>query len=180
MPVLSGTWRHLDALDEQMQPRLRAAHSDWQLDHGAGREAWIRFVLRDLLAWGSDLRTDPETLAPLTITADHDTVLTPDFLLADTQSGPDGPKALLLGLIFPDDTPPNARVKGSAWVATPVDRMAKLCRTHRVPLGIVSDGRWWTLVWAPQDGATTSAVFDAGTWPEAADRIVVRAFFSLL
>jgi hypothetical protein len=180
MPVLSGAWQHLDALDEQMRPRLRAAHSDWQHDHGEGREAWIRFVLRDLLSWGSDLRTDPKILTPLAVTADHDIVLTPDFLLADPQSGPDGTEALLLGLIFPDDTPPNARVKGSAWAATPVDRMARLCRHHKVELGLVADGRWWTLVWAPHDGATTSAVFDAITWPEAADRIVVRAFYSLL
>jgi len=180
MPILSSTWRHLDALDEQMRPRLRAAHSDWRLDHGEGRQAWIRFVLRDLLAWGSDLHMNPSELERFAFTAEHGTILTPDFLLADPHPGPDAKQALLLGLVFPDGTLPNARIGGSAWAATPVDRMAKLCRRHRVELGLVSDGRWWALVWAPHDGTTTSAVFDAITWPEAADRIVVRAFYSLL
>src|SRR5690606_17139823 len=41
-------------------------------------------------------------------------------------------------------------------------------------------GRWWALVWAPRGGVTTTAVFDAVSWPEAAERVVVRAFVSLL
>ena len=58
--------------------------------------------------------------------------------------------------------------------------MASLCRHHKVDLGIATDGRWWALVWAPRGGVTTSAVFDAITWPEVADRVMVRAFISLL
>ena len=69
---------------------------------------------------------------------------------------------------------------GSAWAATPVDRVAQLCRHHDVPLGLVTDGRWWALVRAPRGDVTSIAVFDAVAWPEAADRDVVRAFRSLL
>ncbi|GAA3413747.1 Eco57I restriction-modification methylase domain-containing protein [Streptosporangium vulgare] len=75
---------------------------------------------------------------------------------------------------------PAARMKSSTWAATPVDRMAHLCRHHGVELGLVTDGRWWALVWAPKGGVTTTAVFDAMPWPEAAERDVVRAFVSLL
>src|SRR5690606_11986091 len=42
------------------------------------------------------------------------------------------------------------------------------------------DGRWWALVWAPRGGVTTTAVFDAVNWHEAAERDVVRAFVSIL
>ncbi len=65
-------------------------------------------------------------------------------------------------------------------VATPVDRLAQLCRHHKVQLGLATDGRWWALVWAPQGGVTTTAVFDAASWHEAAERDVVRAFVSIL
>ncbi|MEV6781839.1 DNA methyltransferase, partial [Streptomyces sp. NPDC051098] len=54
-------------------------------------------------------------------------------------------------------------------------------RVHRgVPLGLVTDGRWWCLVWAPLGGVTTTVVFDSIGWHERAERNVVRAFVSLL
>ncbi|GIH67751.1 hypothetical protein Mth01_00040 [Sphaerimonospora thailandensis] len=55
-----------------------------------------------------------------------------------------------------------------------------LCRHHGIELGLVTDGRWWALVWAPRGGVTTTAVFDAIPWPERAERDVLRAFVSLL
>ncbi|MEV6632202.1 type IIL restriction-modification enzyme MmeI [Actinoplanes sp. NPDC051470] len=55
-----------------------------------------------------------------------------------------------------------------------------MCRHHEVELGLATDGRFWTLVWAPRGGATTMATFDTVAWPEAAERDVVRAFRSLL
>lgn len=84
----------------------------------------------------------------------------------------------LLGMITTGH--PTARMRTSGWAATPVDRMAQLCRHHGVELGLVTDGRWWALVWAPRSGVTTTAVFDALPWPEAAERDVLRAFVSLL
>ncbi|GAA0843151.1 Eco57I restriction-modification methylase domain-containing protein [Streptosporangium amethystogenes subsp. fukuiense] len=84
----------------------------------------------------------------------------------------------LLGMISNDH--PMVRMRTSTWAATPVDRMAQLCRHHGVELGLVTDGRWWTLVWAPKGGVTTTAVFDAIPWTEAAERDVLRAFISLL
>jgi hypothetical protein len=71
-------------------------------------------------------------------------------------------------------------MKASSWAATPADRVAQLCRHHGVELGLVTDGRWWALVWAPRGGVTTTVVFDAVPWPESAEREVLRAFVSLL
>ncbi|WP_440065577.1 Eco57I restriction-modification methylase domain-containing protein [Streptosporangium sp. OZ121] len=177
-----------------------------QRDQAAVRRAWIGYVLRELLGWGDAVRIGG--LDGLTIQVpEHDTSLTPQFALTvpgsaatsttapgpdpvatapdpdtDSSGGASGSVAIgdvrLLGMISSDH--PMARMRTSNWAATPVDRMAQLCRHHGVELGLVTDGRWWVLVWAPRGGVTTTAVFDAIPWPEAAERDVVRAFVSLL
>nr|WP_248813452.1 type IIL restriction-modification enzyme MmeI [Frankia sp. AgPm24] len=86
----------------------------------------------------------------------------------------------LLGLVVAPGQSPTGRITGEAWSATPVDRAALACRQHGVELALVTSGRQWALVWAPRGGVTSTAVFDAISWPEAAERDVVRAFVSLL
>lgn len=179
LPVLCATWPTLDPLDELQRKRLRAAHADWLDDPDAGQQAWIRYVLADLLGWDDGLRTiDLDALAVRV--SDYDTEIVPSFAVAapGEQVKPD--TARLVGLVCPPGCRPTGRVPGSAWAATPVDRLARLCRHHEIELGLVTDGRWWVLLWAPRGGAASTAVFDAVAWPEAAERDVVRAFTSLL
>lgn len=52
------------------------------------------------------------------------------------------------------------------WAATPVDRMEALLRENDIPIGIVTDGRWWALVCARAGAMTASGVIDALTWVE--------------
>jgi Eco57I restriction-modification methylase/restriction-modification enzyme MmeI-like protein len=111
---------------------------------------------------------------------EHETDLVPSFALVEPGERMKPDTCRLLGLVCPPGVTPTGRVRGEAWAATPVDRVARLCRAHGVELGLVTDGRWWTLVWAPRGGVTTTATFDTMTWPERADRDVVRAFRSLL
>ncbi|MGL5829382.1 MAG: Eco57I restriction-modification methylase domain-containing protein, partial [Angustibacter sp.] len=40
-----------------------------------------------------------------------------------------------------------------------------------VPLGVVTDGRWWGLVWAPRGGTTGVAIWDAGLFTEEPDSL---------
>ncbi|WP_433497306.1 Eco57I restriction-modification methylase domain-containing protein [Sphaerimonospora sp. CA-214678] len=179
LPVLRSTWPALDAVDRQQLERLRLAHAVWQ--KGRDRRAWIEHVLRGLLRWGDAVHIAPidGSLDHLAIEVpEHDTTLTPSFALAVPGHAPKPDTVRLLGMVSSGH--PTARVKSSAWAATPADRMAMLCRHHGVELGMVTDGRWWTLVWAPKGGVTTTAVFDAIPWPEAAERDVLRAFVSLL
>ncbi|MFE0762365.1 Eco57I restriction-modification methylase domain-containing protein [Streptomyces smyrnaeus] len=92
-------------------------------------------------------------------------------------------KARLLGTLLPAGCHPTRRLPeavGGAWAATPADRLARLLRRHGVALGLVTDGRFWTLVWAPVGGVTTTATFDTVGWNEAAELNSVRAFRSLL
>ncbi|MFG3557105.1 Eco57I restriction-modification methylase domain-containing protein [Micromonospora sp. NPDC047557] len=179
LPVLRATWPTLDALDKKTRERLRQEHATWQADTAAGQQPWIGYVLGELLGWGDTLHVDGlDTLAHTV--AEHDTELRPSFALVEPGEEIKPDSVRMLGLICPAGSQPTARIRDSAWAATPVDRLAHLCRHHNIELGLVTDGRWWTLVWAPRGGVTTTAVFDAVAWPEAAERDVVRAFVSLL
>jgi hypothetical protein len=171
MPVLRRIWPTLDAVDPVTREALRVAFASGQDDPAE----WIDFVLNGLLGWGDAIRRDGMTDLALDV-PEHDARVEPSFTLADQQTG----KARLLGIACRPGVHPTARIAGEAWAATPADRMALLCRHHDVPLGLVTDGRWWALVWAPRGGVTTTAAFDSVTWPEAADRVVVRAFASLM
>ena len=171
VPVLTKEWPDLEPLDGAERDKLRRAHGDWQAS--GDRLAWIVFALEELLGWQGLVRRDDMERHAVPV-AEHDTVITPSFTLNDPASG----DVRLLGMISDDS--PVARVRGSDWPATPADRLAQLCRARGVELGLVTDGRWWALVWAPAGGVTTVAVFDSISWPDSSERIVVRAFISLL
>ncbi|MFE5004752.1 Eco57I restriction-modification methylase domain-containing protein [Streptomyces sp. NPDC056696] len=195
MPVLLRAWPQLDTLEKDERARLRARHADWQTDTTAGRDEWVAYVLRRLLGWDDALtlregEDEHHGLDRLTLrVAEHNTEVRPDFALvepgADLAAEPDVESAAkrvrLLGITVPAGTAPTARAGGGGdWAAAPADRLARLLRHHGVPLGIVTDGRWWCLVWAPLGGVTTTAVIDSIDWNGAAERNVVRAFVSLL
>ncbi|MFC5954926.1 Eco57I restriction-modification methylase domain-containing protein [Streptomyces pratens] len=195
MPVLLRAWPQLDTLEKDERARLRARHADWQTDTTAGRDEWVAYLLGRLLGWGDALtfrqgESEHHGLDRLTLrVAEHNTEVRPDFALvepgADLAVEPDVESAAkrvrLLGITVPSGTAPTARAGGGGdWAAAPADRLARLLRHHGVPLGLVTDGRWWCLVWAPLGGVTTTAVFDSIGWNEAAERNVVRAFVSLL
>ncbi|AEY93071.1 hypothetical protein SHJG_7804 [Streptomyces hygroscopicus subsp. jinggangensis 5008] len=195
MPVLLRAWPQLDALEKDERARLRARHADWQTDTTAGRDEWMAYILSRLLGWNDALtlrvgESEHHGLDRLTLrVAEHNTEVRPDFALVDpgtdlaTEPSTEAAakRVRLLGMTVPAGTAPTARAGGGGdWAAAPADRLARLLRHHGVPLGLVTDGRWWCLVWAPLGGVTTTAVFDAIGWNEAAERNVVRAFVSLL
>ncbi|MFB7008597.1 MULTISPECIES: Eco57I restriction-modification methylase domain-containing protein [unclassified Streptomyces] len=198
MPVLLHTWPQLDALDKDERARLRAQHADWQTDTTAGRDEWVAYLLRSLLEWGDALalrQGEAEDVPDLVLdrftldVPEHGARLRADFALvepgADLAAEPDAATAAkrvrVLGMTVPSGTAPTARANGGGdWAASPADRLARLLRHHDVPLGLLTDGRWWCLAWAPVGGVTTTAVFDSIDWNAAADRNVVRAFVSLL
>ncbi|SOE10635.1 hypothetical protein SAMN06272775_1662 [Streptomyces sp. 2323.1] len=187
LPVLLKTWAQLDSLDKPLRDRLRYEHGVWQSDPAAGQDDWTAFVLGELLGWGDALHEGADLADALAVDVpEHDGErITPSFALLEPGSEAADAAALvadcaILGMTVPAGQHPAKRVAGSAWSATPIDRMAHLCRHHGAELGLVTDGRWWALVWAPRGGVTTSAVFDSVDWPSPAERVVVRAFLSLL
>lgn len=173
VPVLRRVWPTLDAIGKDTRERLRQEHAALP-----GRP-WIDYVLTELLGWDDAVHFTGLDALSMDV-PEHDTAVTPSFALLEpgTTPGADAKNVRLLGLI--SDDRPTQRIKDSDWAATPVDRLAQLCRHHDVQLGLATDGRWWALVWAPRGGVTTTAVFDAVNWHEAAERDVVRAFVSIL
>lgn len=179
MPVLRETWPSLDPLDKDVRAQLRVQHETWQDEPRAGQQAWISYVLRDLLGWDEALHIGGADALSIEV-AEHEATITPSFALVQPgeQFKPDTTQ--IVGMICEPGQHPGARVKGDGWSATPVDRVAKLCRHWEIELALVTDGRWWAFVWAPRGKATTTAIFDAVDWASAAERNVVRAFVSIL
>ncbi|WP_433300942.1 Eco57I restriction-modification methylase domain-containing protein [Actinoplanes sp. CA-030573] len=171
LPVLTRVWPTLAAVDPDWWPKMRAARMGGDQDP----DYWIEFLLRRLCGWGDQfIRND---LGHLRIDVpEHSTTVEPDFALVERRT--DVPK--LLGMTLKPGQHPTTRPKSDAWPATPVDRIARLCRHHDVPLGLVTNGRWFALVVAPPQSVTSTAIFDTATWPESSERTVIRAFYSLL
>jgi hypothetical protein len=84
----------------------------------------------------------------------------------------------LLGMVTEWGTNPLTRTSTGKWTASAVERLAILLRARKVPVGIVTDGRWWALVTAPDGGATGAAVWDASLFSE--EPASLEAFVALL
>jgi len=84
----------------------------------------------------------------------------------------------LLGMWSPWGRHPLVRSVEAGWAASPVERLAVLLRARDVPIGLVSDGRWWALVWAPRGKPIGAAVWDASLWSEEPETL--DAFVALL
>jgi hypothetical protein len=84
----------------------------------------------------------------------------------------------LLGCYLPWGSHPLARTATGGWTASGVERLAVLLRARDVPAGVVTDGRWWAIVWAPRGGTTGAAVWDASLFPE--DPAWLRSLVALL
>jgi hypothetical protein len=172
-PVLGAEWPDLEPIDQAELGRLRRAHRLWLEDLEAGKDDWITYVLEDLLGWRDAVTFGPFPDLVLAV-EQHDAVIEPSFTLPDPVSG----EIRLLGMVC--DGAPAARIQGSDWPATPVDRLAQLCRARKVELGLVTNGRSWTLVWTSPGGVTSTGTWDAISWPDSAERTMLRAFVSLL
>ena len=107
--------------------------------------------------------------------AEHETRRSPrPSRLNDPASG----DVRLLGLVSDDS--PVARVKGSDWPATPADRLAQLCRA---PRGRARAGDRRPLVGAGVGAGRRRhhrCRLRRISWPDSSERVVVRAFLSLL
>jgi hypothetical protein len=140
--------------------RDRIANLD---DDPATRTTWLEFLLRDVLNWGPRLRSGPAVPADLShVVAEHHTTLRADYALVTPASDGSPERARALVVRFPLGTDLTTRIAGDTWAATPIERVALLCRATGVPIGIATDTNQLTLVWAPIGSASGH-----GTWPTA-------------
>ena len=188
VPVLEKAFpQGLDGLDPNKKRMLRQAYDEWrealELDDPQLPElhrAWIDLVLKqgleldedgdgDVLKSADRLPCELEYRHP-----DYGITLRPDYAVVDDQRG-DQPMMLVVA------HDPDVDLDGpldDAWAATPVERMAQLCRATETRLGLVTNGERWMLVDAPVGGVTTYASWYARLWSQ--EPVTLQAFVTLL
>ncbi|MGC4048332.1 MAG: hypothetical protein QM757_01270 [Paludibaculum sp.] len=160
---------------------LRELHTEWRASRAlaphivspAQRE-WLRAVFLTLLEWPADLLTEANAI-PQDIchfVAQHHETLRPDLALIE-----DGKPRLLIS-VLPPAQQPDRRPPSTTWNATCAARMAELLHATRVPLGLVTNGERFTLVYAEPGQPTGFADFRAELWFD--ERLTLRAFRDFL
>lgn len=160
---------------------LRELYTEWRAARALAPHAvspaqreWLRAVLLTLLEWPADLLAEdnaiPQNLSYFV--AQHHETLRPDFALLE-----DGKPRLLIS-VLPPAQQPDRRPPSTTWNATCAARMAELLRATRVPLGLVTNGERFTLVYAEPEKPTGFADFRAELWFD--ERLTLRAFRDFL
>ncbi|RBY91049.1 SAM-dependent DNA methyltransferase [Blastococcus sp. TF02A-30] len=175
LPVLKDMWPNgmepLSDVDDRLV-KFKESHAAWEQafdrsrngsseQYAAVARSWVDVVLDLLAEWEGHGVAPVELPEDLVVRSPGETIaVRPDGALR----GRDGELACLLRVVPPTDSLHAAGVDG--WSASEVDRMAALLRRAGVAVGVVTDGRWWALVWAG-DGTTTGwGVVDALSWRE--------------
>ncbi len=173
-------------------PFLTLPVADRAFPNGLPEIAAVHAVLADALDWADHLRLDADLPASMAEPVpEYGLLLRPDLGFyaepppadaADEETDGSDPPIQgpwrLLGMVTDWGAHPLARTVSDGWSASPVERLAVLLRARSVPIGLVTDGRWWALVWAPLGGTTGAAVWDASLWGEEPESF--RAFVALL
>ena len=183
MPVLMRVFpQGLDAHDPDHFRTLRLALEEWEddKDNTTTHRAWIDFVLRQTLELPVEAVASGQTLPPgleVFIPEHHETIRA-DAAIVNPQGTPDAGKPRMLVSIFPPSQDPDKALAGSRWKASPATRMMELLHACNVPLGLITNGEQWMLVYAPRNETTGFASWYASLWLE--ENITLRAFRSLL
>ncbi|MCO7218477.1 Eco57I restriction-modification methylase domain-containing protein [Klenkia sp. PcliD-1-E] len=175
LPVLKDIWPdgmdRLSDVDDRLVA-FKENHAAWETAFDRSRfgsveeydravASWIDVVLDDLALWGPHRVAAADVPGDLVVRSPGETItVRPDGGLG----GRDGELVCLLRLVAPTESLNAAGVDG--WSASEVDRMAALLRKADVAIGVVTDGRWWAVVWTGDGTTTGSGVVDALTWRE--------------
>ncbi|MGH3853186.1 MAG: Eco57I restriction-modification methylase domain-containing protein [Pseudonocardiaceae bacterium] len=168
LPVLTVVLpQGLDTVPGETRARIRQAWAEVSEAPDLLAPAWQELILGELLRYPASAVRDG--VAP----AGEFRGFQPDAVV----SGPDptGGSATRLHVYRRGfDEPLTDPVHGQPALA---ERAAQLCRDTRVPLALLTNGRFWVLVHARPGEATSTAVFDADLWLE--EPTLLRAFASL-
>ncbi|MFI5503468.1 Eco57I restriction-modification methylase domain-containing protein [Nocardia asteroides] len=163
------------------KPAFEKAWEEWDRDRAtpdvvdryrAARDEWVDVVLREVAGWGAKLTEPTGRLAELAARSpDHSVTVRPTWTLVHKDSA-----GTLVLVVDPVDSLRDGLDDG--WAAGPIDRMEELLRRAEVPVGLVTDGRWWALVSARPQTMVASGIVDAQTWIE--EPATRNAFFELI
>lgn len=154
---------------------VQTKHSDGARDrYLAQRDQWVQTMVRSVLEW--DRYFQPRGAGIRAASFDGQVTVEPLGILATA----DVPEALLL-VVEPTDDLAAPGIDG--WTASAIDRGAALLRaandhaTTKMAIAVVTDGRWWSLVWTSDQGSVGSGTFDGALFREEPD--LRDAFWSL-
>lgn len=183
LPVLQKAFpQGLPARDPAQAKALRAAYEAWQ-DHPSAsgqQHAWVLYVLNALLGHPESQIAQGQTL-PAALQApipEQGETLRPDLALIGPSGTASAGQAQLLISSYPADQKLDKPVLGQHWKATPATRMMELLHGANVPLGLVTNGEQWMLVYAPRGETTGYASWYGALWLD--EPITLRAFQALL
>lgn len=180
MPVLLRAFpQGLDTRESDRASRLREVYEEWldRKDEPAIHRTWVHHVLRDLLEYPSDLLAEGQAIPPglESMQPQFGETLRPDWVLKHRDAS--GRPQLLISL-YPPSQKLGGPVTGKVWKATPGTRMMELLHASDVPLGLLTNGEHWMMVYAPRGETTGFASWYADLWMQ--EPITLRAFQSLL
>jgi len=155
---------------KELYEEWRVARSSFQGFVSPAQREWLGAVFQTLLGWPAEgMAQDnaiPQNLSH-TVAQHHET-LRPDAVLLDA-----GKPRLLISILAPDQQP-DRRPASTTWNATSATRMAELLHATRIPVGLVTNGERFTLVYAEPGQPTGFADFRAELWFD--ERLTLRAF----
>ncbi|NEB89247.1 SAM-dependent DNA methyltransferase [Streptomyces anulatus] len=172
VPALKRVWpqgipqptAHALAALRDAKPTFEKAWENWDkhrdeaaLDlYREARDSWVDTVLRRVLRWDKHYSVAPaaEVRSP-----DHAVTVRADGALVHGET-----TGALVLVVDPTDSLRDPLTDG--WAASPIDRAEELLRTAGVPIGVVTDGRWWAIVSAREQTMVASGIVDAQTWIE--------------
>ncbi|MBU44112.1 MAG: restriction endonuclease [Spirochaetaceae bacterium] len=170
----------LDALDSEVWAQTKISYEEWrEATEGpepdmAMHTAWIHFMLREVLELEQLLSE-----VPATFQVSHHQMgikLKPDQILCADPARP-GPEntSLLISTL-----PPRSGLErsGADERLSAVARMIYLQHALRVPLGLLTNGEKWTLVFAVPGETTGIVTWSASLWTE--EKLTFRSFRQLL
>ncbi|MGW5289714.1 Eco57I restriction-modification methylase domain-containing protein [Rhodococcus pyridinivorans] len=180
LPVLTRVFGNaVPAVPTTLRARVRVAAETMMRTAGDTRTAFVDTMLDDAFDWGP-YRTDTLPDALCAFVDEHGQQVAADLAFtaptgesdeAEDTDGGAGDEHRLFVMVTAWDTHPLTRTTVGTWTASPAERLAVLLRARDVPIGLVTDGRWWAIVWAPRGGAMGVAVWDASLFSEEPDSL---------
>ncbi len=185
VPVLREIFpQGLEALTAGRPQRLRSTYDEWReavdiddLDLPSLHSAWIDEVLATALEMdGGVVRRETDVSERLTISMpEHGVTIAPDMTVVNPTNSE---VPLLLIHVYEPDTDLDATRRVEGLAITPSDRMVTLLRGTACPVGLVTNGERWMLVYAPAGVVAGFASWYARLWTQEPETL--RAFVSLL
>jgi hypothetical protein len=183
LPVLMRVFpQGLEPRDPAQAKALRAAYEEWEDNPTApgSQRAWVMHVLTAVLGYTPEQIAEGQTL-PAGLEAkmpEMGETLRPDFALTGIVGSDTAGQAQLIIASYSAEQALDKPVIGRHWKATPATRMMELLHGTGVPLGLVTNGEQWMLVYAPRGETTGYATWYGALWLD--EPITLRAFHSLL